>query len=136
MKMDNKIYVIVWANGHGYKQLLEAFSSKEAAETKKEKYIKDFSKTSFFKKLFRAGSYFYIQPLLYTVSKKIKIDDPNCPLFGFKATKKTLKQTNINFDWVFSKIEEIHSYLCPDKTGTWQMRTEQAVEAAKKIKEK
>ncbi len=47
---------------------------------------------------------------------------------------RQLKQMNINFDFVFKAIEEIHRNLCPGQVGSWQDRVLQAVEASKKFK--
>lgn len=63
-------------------------------------------------------------------------DDPSCPLHGFEAVKQTNKRLEINCKWLLGNLDEIHACLCPGKTGTWQMRVEQAVEAAKTVKEK
>jgi hypothetical protein len=41
---------------------------------------------------------------------------------------------NINFNFVFKAIEEIHANLCPGQNGSWQDRVRQAVEASKKLK--
>ncbi len=39
-------------------------------------------------------------------------------------------QAETNERWLISMIDRIHAALCPGKSGTWQMRAEQAVEAA------
>lgn len=41
-------------------------------------------------------------------------------------------QAKINQDWLIARMDEAHDVLCPDVSGTWQMRVEQVVEAARK----
>lgn len=45
----------------------------------------------------------------------------------------TIIQMRANFNFLMDCIEEIHDALCPEKCGTWQMRAEQAVAAAKAL---
>lgn len=50
--------------------------------------------------------------------------------------KRVAEQMSINFNFLMDAINIIHFHLCPGKMGTWQQRTEQAVEAAKEISRK
>ena len=45
----------------------------------------------------------------------------------------TIIQMRNNFNFLMQCIDDIHAALCPDDCGTWQMRAEQAVKAAKAI---
>jgi hypothetical protein len=51
--------------------------------------------------------------------------------FDKDSEKRRLKQLEINQTFLLNAIMEIHSNLCPDKFGTWQMKVEQAVAASK-----
>lgn len=64
---------------------------------------------------------------------KIAFSEDNNEIFP-GDTKHKLKQMNINFNFVFKAIEEIHANLCPGQNGSWQDRVRQAVEASKKLK--
>jgi hypothetical protein len=50
--------------------------------------------------------------------------------------KKQPDQIDTNTRWLIRVIDRIHNALCPEKTGTWQMRVEQVVEAAEKYRAK
>lgn len=54
------------------------------------------------------------------------------PLTGLAAEKRRADQSALNTRWLIDKIDRIHEALCPDQTGTWQQRAEQAVEVAEK----
>lgn len=49
--------------------------------------------------------------------------------------KRQSKQNEINAAWLIKVVDEIHSNLCPGKSGTWQDRARQAVVASRKIAE-
>ena len=51
-------------------------------------------------------------------------------LFGVEAEKRRADQLGVNCMWLIDKIDRIHAALCPGRSGTWQQRAEQAVEAA------
>ena len=55
----------------------------------------------------------------------------NDPLNGLKALLVQLDQSSINTRWLLASLDEIHDALCPEQSGTWQQRVEQAVKAAK-----
>ena len=46
---------------------------------------------------------------------------------------RALIQMGANVNFLMGCIDKIHDSLCPGKCGTWQMRAEQAVTAAKLI---
>lgn len=46
-----------------------------------------------------------------------------------------IRQTDVNFNFVFDTIEQIHANLCPEQSGTWQDRVNQAVQASRRIAE-
>lgn len=50
-----------------------------------------------------------------------------------KGLKDQIKRSDVNFFWLLAQINVIHSILCPGRVETWQGRTLQVVEAAKKI---
>ena len=56
---------------------------------------------------------------------------------GYENSAAYLKKLNdrmdVNFNYLLHNLDVIHGCLCPDKAGTWQMRVEQSVKAAKKI---
>jgi hypothetical protein len=78
----------------------------------------------------------------------VEINNKNFPgLITCDSIKKALKryfgdfaftvrelpeQQMINQKYLLDAIDKIHSALCTGKSGTWQMRVEQTVEAAKK----
>ena len=49
--------------------------------------------------------------------------------------ERRINQLGINCRWLIDMIDQIHEALCPESSGTWQMRAEQAVEAADKKRE-
>lgn len=52
------------------------------------------------------------------------------PIEGMKAQQNALKQMRINFHYLLNHVDSIHAALCPDETGTWQQRAQQAAKAA------
>jgi len=52
------------------------------------------------------------------------------------AEKQRQEQMGVNFDFLLSAINEIHACLCPGSNGTWQERTMQAIEAARRVRNK
>jgi hypothetical protein len=44
-----------------------------------------------------------------------------------------LEQMELNFRFLLNHIEVMHTLLCPDKTGTWQDRTQQVLKAVQEI---
>jgi uncharacterized protein YmfQ (DUF2313 family) len=44
---------------------------------------------------------------------------------------KRISQMSLNFQWLLERVDAAHAVLCPDKSGTWQQRADQLVEAAK-----
>jgi hypothetical protein len=47
--------------------------------------------------------------------------------------RKLPAQDQVNARYLLGAIDRIHSALCPGRSGTWQMRVEQAVAAAEKL---
>uniref|UniRef100_A0A6M3JLR2 Uncharacterized protein n=1 Tax=viral metagenome TaxID=1070528 RepID=A0A6M3JLR2_9ZZZZ len=54
-----------------------------------------------------------------------------CP--EYKVTARA-KQLNFNCNWLINKIDIMHDILCPGELGTWQEKTQQVVDAIKKLK--
>jgi len=50
---------------------------------------------------------------------------------GWIPDVTTVIQMRNNFQFLMDCIDQIHDSLCPGRSGTWQMRAEQSVEAAK-----
>jgi len=46
------------------------------------------------------------------------------------------EQLALNLHWLIARIDVIHECLCPKQYGSWQQRAEQAVLAARKLKNK
>jgi len=42
-------------------------------------------------------------------------------------------QLGKNCRWLIAMMDEAHHYICKGRSGTWQMRMQQVVDAAKKI---
>jgi hypothetical protein len=57
----------------------------------------------------------------------------DCPLPD-APDATSVKQLEANCRWLIARIDEIHAAAYPGKTGTWQERAEQAVEAVKKLR--
>lgn len=64
------------------------------------------------------------------------MDESYDPLEGIKSLRKQLDREKVNCRWLLGHMDTIHKALCPGRSGTWQDRTLQAVEAAEKIRRK
>jgi len=60
--------------------------------------------------------------------------EKNDPLFGEKATQQRIDQMAINFTYMSSRMDALHSILCPHLNGTWQERANQVVKEVQAIK--
>lgn len=58
-----------------------------------------------------------------------QVDDP---LFGLEALKRQLEQGNLNTRWLIGIIDQTHKLLCPGSIGTWQQRSEQVLNFARR----
>ena len=54
----------------------------------------------------------------------------HAPTAGVGPDNDRIKQLELNCKWLIDKIDVIHDALCPEKTGTWQGRAQQAANAA------
>lgn len=58
---------------------------------------------------------------------------PEKPLVSIEDEKERIERLSVCNRWLIEQIDAIHLALCPGQNGTWQQRTLQAVEAAKKL---
>jgi formate dehydrogenase maturation protein FdhE len=61
-------------------------------------------------------------------------NEKNDPLFGEKATQQRIDQMALNFTYMSSRMDALHSILCPHLNGTWQERANQVVKEVQAIK--
>lgn len=54
--------------------------------------------------------------------------------FELEQEHTRAEQLGVNCFWLIEKIDLIHNSICPGLFGTWQMRVDQAVTAAKLLR--
>ena len=67
------------------------------------------------------------------MNSKTNQGEPSSPSAYWTPDATAVIQMRNNFNFLMSAIDQIHDALCPDKIGTWQMRTEQTIAAAKAL---
>lgn len=65
-------------------------------------------------------------------AKKVK-EPKEKPLISKEDESDRAERLSVCNRWLIEQIDAIHLALCPGQNGTWQQRTIQAVEAAKKL---
>lgn len=49
------------------------------------------------------------------------------------AAVEASEQITLNDGWLRDRIDEAHRILCPERSGTWQQRAQQIIDAAKEV---
>jgi len=64
--------------------------------------------------------------------QEMAVDKVCDPLFGVDALLNQNEQLGKNVKWMVERVDKMHAIMCYGQTGTWQIRTNQLMDAVEK----